>query len=125
MSDQANTPTAFCYVRSMHSAKLYAVQMRDGWIPDRAVEVQPGQLASEPEAHDFGDGAIDASTWNSADLVRICPSGRRQIIEGRQIHTRRAASSGRRAMPNLAIGSAQSFEELREAATAATIVREP
>ena len=71
------------YYLSTRNAKVYALELREGWIPVRGLgSVPAGQLAAEPHELDWS-AAFDARGWNTASLVPLCDAERAMMAGGR------------------------------------------
>lgn len=88
------------YYLSTRNGKVYAVELREGWIPVRVAGSFGGeQLRREPHEQDWS-GATDAREWNLATLVPLCEPERARMIAGlARSFGRPAAASGRVPLP--------------------------
>lgn len=69
------------YARHMESGELWAVELLQGWIPDRAAgPLTVAQLVVEPEQCFAAMEAVSAADWNGADLVFLCEAERQRLI---------------------------------------------
>ena len=93
-------PAACRYYLSIRNGKVYAVELKDGWIPVRVAGPFAGeQLRAEPHGQDWS-AAADARGWNVATLVPLCDAERGRMIAGlTRVATRPPAAATRVPLP--------------------------
>lgn len=118
-TDAQPAPPDRRYYLSTRDGRVYAVELRDGWIPDRVVGPFAGeQLRADPGDQDWS-APRPASGWNAAELVPLCAAERRRMISGVSRHLRPAGATPRRAMAPRAVTAKPDLPAVKRAAATA------